>query len=111
MTERRNTDRIVLPKMMVREMNGDYIYSFRAHNLCEEGIFLESRMLGAHEPFSKLSFTLPNGKHIKNVTAKIVREDRKGHRKGAAYEFLKIAEQDRIELKKFFNTHLLKGSA
>lgn len=99
-----------MPKLQVREMNGDYMYSFRALNLSEDGIFLENRVLGSHEPFSKLSFTLPNGKPF-SAMAKIVREERKGDRVGAAYEFVKVSEHDRMELKKYFYEHLLRGTA
>lgn len=110
MTERRNSDRLAMPKLQVREMNGDYMYSFRALNLSEDGVFLENRVLGSHEPFSKLCFTLPNGKPI-TAMARIVREERKGNRVGAAYEFMKVSEHDRMELKKFFYERLLRGTA
>jgi hypothetical protein len=111
MTERRNSDRIAVAKLQVREMNGDYIFSFRALNLSEEGLFLENKLLSDQEPFSKLSFTLPNSKHLKNLTAKIVREERKGNRVGCAYEFMNLSEDARMELKKYFYEHLLRGTA
>lgn len=111
MTERRNSDRIALPKLQVQELNGDYMFSFRALNLSEEGLFLENKLLGDQEPFSKLAFTLPNGKHLRNLTAKIVREERKGARVGSAYEFVNLAEDARMELKKFFYERLLRGTA
>lgn len=111
MTERRNSDRLNLPKLQVKELNGEYMYSFRALNLSEDGLFLENKILGSQEPFSKLSFLLPNGKHVRNVTARIVREERSGARIGAAYEFVQISEEARMELKKYFYEHLLRGTA
>ena len=112
MMERRNSDRVLMPKLMIRETNGDYFFTLRAVNLSEEGLFLENKFCGpSHEAFSKLSFTLPNGKMIHNVTARIVREDKTSEKRGCAYEFLKISEHDRMELKKFFHERLLKGTA
>lgn len=112
MMERRNSDRLMMPKLMIRETNGDYFFTLRALNLSEEGLFLENKFCGpSHEAFSKLSFTLPNGKMISNITARIVREEKNGDKRGCAYEFLKISEHDRMELKRFFAEALLKGTA
>lgn len=111
MLERRNSDRLALHKIAVKETNGDYMFSYQARNLSEEGVFLELRQcVSSQEPFSKLSFTLPNGKHLHNITARIVREDRKGPRKGCAYEFMNLSEAHRMELKKFFHEHLIRGT-
>lgn len=110
MIERRNSDRIA-SKFQVKELNGDYMFHFRTLNLSEEGLFLENKLLGDQEPFSKLSFTLPNSKHLRNITAKIVREERKGERIGCAYEFMNLSEEARMELKKYFFEHLLRGTA
>ena len=111
MLERRNSDRLALDKLQVKEMNGDYLFTYQAHNLSEEGIFLSHRQcVSSQEPYSKLSFMLPNGKHLRNITARIVREDRKGSRRGCAYEFLNLTEMQRMELKKFFLERLLVGT-
>lgn len=111
MLERRNSDRLGLDKLQVKEMNGDYLFSYQAHNLSEEGIFLANRQcVSSQEPYSKLSFNLPNGKQLRNITARIVREERKGSRKGCAYEFLNLTEAHRMELKKFFLERLLVGT-
>jgi hypothetical protein len=110
--ERRYSDRLAMPGGLVREANGEYHFSYRAVDLSEEGIFLEGRFLvSSHETHSVLSFTLPNGVAIRNVTARIVREDRKGLRKGCAYEFLDMSEDARMELKKFFHEHAIRGTA
>ena len=112
MLERRNSDRIALAKVHVRELNGDYMYSFEARNLSEEGIFLGQRFCNSQqEPYSQLTFTLPNGTHFRNLTARIVREQRTGPLKGCSYEFMNLSEGDRIELKKFFVEYLKRGTA
>lgn len=111
MLERRNSDRIALHKVAVKEANGDYFYSYHARNLSEEGIFLEQRQcVSSQEPFSKLTFSLPNGKQLRNITARIVREERKGPHKGCAYEFMNLSEVHRMELKRFFHEHLIRGT-
>lgn len=111
MTERRNSDRHAL-KLMVRETNGDYLFSLRTVNLSEDGIFLENKFcVSDQEPFSKLTFTLPNGKQIRNVVAKIVRENQSGESKGSAYEFVNISEEARMELKRYFCSFALAGNA
>ena len=103
MQERRNSARIAFD-LKVRETNGDYFYAYSAANLSEEGLFLLNKVCySSQEPYSKLSFTLPNGVQFRNVTARIVREDRKGGPKGCAYEFLNLTEIDRMELKRFFH--------
>ncbi len=103
--ERRNSPRLSLDSQAfgkVREKNGDYLFTFQAANLSEDGIFLQNKIcFSQQDSYSVLSFTLPNGKIISPVTARIVRENRKGEPKGCAYEFLKLSEQDRIELKRF----------
>jgi c-di-GMP-binding flagellar brake protein YcgR len=110
MLERRNSDRLGI-RLSVREANGDYFFTYLSLNLSEEGIFLESRQcVSSQEPFSKLNFTLPGGKQLRNITARIVREERKGSKKGCAYEFLNLNEAQRMDLKKFFHQHLLKGT-
>jgi hypothetical protein len=111
MLERRNSDRIALFKVAVRETNGDYFFSYQARDLSEEGIFLTQRQcVSSQEPYSQLTFSLPNGKHLRNITARIVREERKGPRQGCAYEFLNLSEAHRMELKRFFHTHLVRGT-
>jgi PilZ domain len=101
MLDRRSSLRLPLERTMVREMNGDYFFSLRARDLSEDGIFLENKQcVSTQEPFSSLSFILPNGKHLSNVTARIVREVRKGERPGCAYEFMNLSEEARIELKR-----------
>ncbi len=112
MLERRNSDRIAMPGGSVKEANGDYLYSFRAMELSEEGIFLQGRLChSGQEPFSSLSFTLPNGKRLNNVTARIVREERKGARQGCAFEFMNLSEEHRMTLKRFFAEFQLRGTA
>jgi hypothetical protein len=112
MLERRNSDRIRLPSSWCNEINGDYFYTFQAADLSEEGIFLRSRMLNPGQaPFSKLTFKLPNGTLLKNVTARLVREHRTGALVGSAFEFMNLTEEQRLELRRFFNEYLLKGSA
>lgn len=104
MNERRNSNRLAfVEKMTVREMNGDYIYTLRALNLSEEGVFLENKFCASdQEAFSKISFVLPNGQSVRNIVARIVREEKSGSRKGSAYEFMNISEDARMELKRFF---------
>ncbi len=100
MSELRNSARLPLD-CKVREANGDYIFSFQAANLSEEGIFLLNKIcFSAQDHHSKLSFTLPNGSQLRNITARIVRENRKGEPKGCAYEFLNLSEDDCMELKR-----------
>lgn len=112
MLEKRNSDRIRLPSCWVNEKNGDYFFTFQAADISEEGLFLRSRMVaGTQDPFSQLSFTLPNGKMLRNVTARIVRETRTGSLVGCAYEFMNLSEEARLELRRFFNDYLLRGSA
>jgi hypothetical protein len=92
-------------------MNGDYLFSYKAHNLSEDGVFLENKFcVNSQEPFSKLSFNLPNGVHLRNITARIIREERKGAIKGCAYEFMNLSEDDRLALKRFFAEHTLRGT-
>ena len=101
MLERRNSARLPL-SAKVRETNGDYLYSWSATDLSEEGVFLVNKFcFSAQEPFSKLSFTLPDGTPLHNLTARIVRETRKGEPKGCAYEFLNLTEEQRLVLKRF----------
>jgi hypothetical protein len=101
MLERRNSHRLPLERTMVRETNGDYLFSLRARDLSEDGIFLENKLcVSGQDPFSRLSFFLPNGRQLSNITARIVREVRKGEHRGCAYEFLNLSEEDRIELKR-----------
>lgn len=102
---------MALPKLSVREANGDYFFQYFAMDLSEEGVFLHQRQLMSHqEPFSKLTFTLPNGKQIRNVTARIVREVRRGPKAGCGFEFMNLSEDHRMELKKFFCQHLIRGT-
>jgi hypothetical protein len=111
MLERRNSDRLGMGKLAVKETNGDYLFAFQALNLSEEGVFLANKQcVSGQEPYSKLTFTLPDGKQLRNITARIVREERKGAHKGCAYEFMNLSEDHRIELKKFFIAHLIKGT-
>jgi hypothetical protein len=85
----------------VRETNGDYLFTFDAANLSEEGLFLLNKLcVSSQEPFSRLSLTLPSGVQLRNLTARIVRENRKGEPKGCAYEFLNLTEDDRLALKR-----------
>jgi|GEM_PF-4844408 len=96
--ERRNSARLPLA-CKVRETNGDYMFSFQASNLSEEGIFLVNKIcFSQQDHHSLLSFTLPSGAILSNITARIVRENRKGEPKGCAYEFLNLSEEHRMEL-------------
>ncbi len=98
--ERRNSARLPLD-CKVRETNGDYMFSFQASNLSEEGIFLVNKIcFSQQDHHSKLSFTLPSGVQLRDITARIVRENRKGEPKGCAYEFLNLSENARMELKR-----------
>ncbi len=100
MSELRSSARLPL-NCKVREANGDYIFSFQAANLSEDGIFLLNKIcFHSQDHHSKLTFSLPNGGHLRNITARIVRENRKGEPKGCAYEFLNLSEEDRMELKR-----------
>lgn len=112
MNERRNSDRHSFSKLVIRETNGDYMFTLKASNLSEDGLFIENKFcVSGQEPFSKLSFTLPNGKQVRNIVARIVREDRKGELKGSAFEFMDVSESDRMTLKEFFFTHTMRGTA
>ena len=100
MLERRNSARLPLP-LKVRETNGDYMYAWDAANLSEEGVFLVNKVcFSTQDHYSKLSLSLPNGQQLQNLTARIVRENRKGQ-PGCAMEFLNLSEAHRIELKRF----------
>lgn len=110
MLERRNSDRLAC-KMHVNEMNGEYLFSYQAINLSEEGVFLAGRLcVSSQEPFSRLHFTLPDGKQLRNITARIVREESRGSRRGCAYEFMNLTELQRLELKRYFHQHLVRGT-
>ena len=111
MLERRNSDRLPL-NLFVSEANGDYLYSYKAINLSEEGIFLEGKFRLPHqEAFSEITFTLPNGVRLAKLTARMVREEQKGPHKGAAFEFLNLDENARMELKRYIIANSLRGSA
>lgn len=112
MLEKRGSDRMRLPAVWVNEKNGDFLHSFQASDLSEEGIFLERRMLHSkQDAFSHLSFTLPNGVMLRNVTARIVREVRRGDHVGSAFQFMNLSETARLELKRFFSERQLRGHA
>jgi c-di-GMP-binding flagellar brake protein YcgR len=98
--ERRNSPRLAFSGK-VRETNGEYLFSFQAANLSEEGMFLTGKIcFNAQDHHSKLTFTLPSGFQLREVTARIVRENRKTEPKGCAYEFLNLSEEARMELKR-----------
>ncbi len=100
MLERRNSPRMMI-QTKVRETNGDYFFSFDTANLSEEGLYLVNKLcFSAQEHFSRLSFALPDGVQLKNITARVVRENRRSEPKGCAYEFLNLTEVDRIALKR-----------
>jgi c-di-GMP-binding flagellar brake protein YcgR len=100
--ERRNSPRLALDcntTGKVREKNGEYLFSYQATNLSSDGIFLIGKIcFSQQEHHSTLSFTLPSGKHLTDIKARIVRENRKGEPKGCAYEFLNLSEDVRMEL-------------
>lgn len=101
MLERRMSARLPL-SLKARELNGDYMYSWNVANLSEEGLFLSNKVcFGEQDPFSRLTFTLPNGTELRNITARIVRETRTGQAVGCGYEFLNLTEDDRMALKRF----------
>jgi hypothetical protein len=112
MQERRNSDRHAVAKLMVKETNGDYFFTFRARDISEDGLFLENKFcVSGQEPFSRLTFTLPNGKQLRNIAARIVREVKRGEHVGCGFEFLNMTEEQRIDLKRFFVDHFLCGTA
>ncbi len=102
--ERRNSARSLLP-VKVRETNGDYFYSWAAADLSEDGIFLVNKLcFSDQDSHSKLTFTLPDGTHLKDLTARIVRETRQsrhGRHAGCAFEFMNLSEDQRIALKRY----------
>lgn len=101
MLERRSSARLPL-SLKVRETNGDYFYTWDAADLSEEGIFVKNKVcFNAQDPFSKISLTLPNGTHLLNVTARVVRENRRGSHAGCALELMNLSEENRIALKRF----------
>jgi hypothetical protein len=100
MLERRNSARMPL-SAKVRETNGDYMFSWGASNLSEEGLFLINKSCFSNQDHhSKLSLKLPDGSELHNVTARIVREVRSGAAPGCAFEFLNLSEENRIALKR-----------
>ncbi len=112
MLEKRGSDRMNLPAVWVNEKNGDFLHSYKASDISEEGIFLDRRLLNSNqEPFSNLSFTLPNGVMLRNLTARIVREVRRGERVGSGFQFMNLPEGARLELKRFFSERQLRGHA
>lgn len=111
MLERRNSDRVNLYGVWVKEENGEYNYSYSIRNISEEGIFMEHKMrMSDQEPYSRLSFVLPGGKVVRNISARMVREIG-GRESGAAYEFLNMPEDIRMELKRFISEKSLHGNA
>jgi hypothetical protein len=106
--EQRNSVRASFGNLWVKEVNGDYLFAFKVLNISEEGLFLEKKLCASdNEPFSTLSFTLPNGKFLRNLTARIVRQDKNG----SAYEFMNLSEENRLELKRYLVSSQLKGTA
>lgn len=102
MLERRNSARLPLSHLKIREKNGDYLFTYDAVNLSEDGVYVLNKMLSSsQDAHSELSFTLPDGHKVHKITARIVRENRKGEPKGCAYEFLQISEEARMALKRF----------
>lgn len=111
MLERRNSDRASLRLVNAKEINGEYLFTYKAKDFSEEGIFLENKFcVSSQEPYSMISFTLPNGVRMHNLTARVIREERKGEIKGCAYEFLNLTEEHRMALKRFFIEHTLRGT-
>ena len=103
MIERRNSLRIVPEDLWVREETGDFTYIYRAKNIAEEGIYLESKMrTDTQDYISRLSFVLPNGQVLKNVTAKMIREDFAKNKAGAAFMFVNLNEESRFKLREYF---------
>ncbi len=100
MLDRRNSARLSLP-LKVRELHGDYMYTWEAADLSEEGVFLVNKLcFSSQDHYSKLTLSLPNGEQLVNVTARIVRENRRD-RSGCAFEFLNLSEEHRLMLKRF----------
>lgn len=109
MLERRNSDRVKTQQIWVREENGEYLFSYAAKDLSEEGIFLDKRTVSpSQEPFSKFTFSLPDGSFLRNITGRVVREEK---RQGAAIQFLNISEDVRMILKKFIVERTVSGHA
>lgn len=112
MLERRNSDRVAVKELWVREENGDYLFSYSAQDISEEGIFLAKRMNSPdQEPFSRLSFTLPDGTLLRNLTGRVVREEKRGGIHGAAIQFLNMSEEVRLALKRFVISRCIHGNA
>jgi hypothetical protein len=89
-------------EMWVREENGDYFFTYVAANLSEEGLFLQKRLPSPdQEPYSRYTFSLPNGKVFRGLTGRIVREQKLGAGKGAGVQFLNLPEHVRIALRQF----------
>ena len=110
--ELRYLDRIALPIIKVRERNGEFEYFFRAININEEHLFIEGRFcLQSQRSHSELQFSLPNGKVVNVQAARIIREELKAKSKGSIFEFVKIDEISRINLKEFIVSNLLRGTA
>ena len=101
MLERRNSARLPL-SLKVRELNGDYQYTWDAADLSEDGVFLKSKIcFSSQDPFSKLNLTLPDGTPLLNVTARVVRESRRGPQVGCGLELMNLSEDHRMALKRF----------
>ena len=97
LTERRSSARMPLATK-VQEFNGDYLFRWQAADISEEGIFLLNKScFSAQDPHSKLTITLPNGVELHQVTARIIRQSKKG----CAYEFLNLTEDHRMALMRY----------
>ncbi len=103
MKERRKSDRIRTIGLFVSERNGDYTFTLEASNLSKDGFLAKNKQLSQEQEYvSYLSFSLPNGVHLENVTAKIVHEKRFGQHKGVGYHFIDMDKRTLLELKKYF---------
>jgi hypothetical protein len=112
MLERRNSDRVSLNDIWVREENGDYLFSYSVKNISEDGLFLDKRVLSPdQEPFSKFSFSLPNGTILRGIVGKVVREEKSNSLRGVAVHLQNLTEEARIALKKFVSERTIHGHA
>jgi hypothetical protein len=101
MLDRRNSARLPLT-LKVRELNGEYMYTWDSADLSEEGLFLKNKVCFSNQDaFSKLTFSLPGGIELSNITARIVREAHRGSVSGSALEFMNLSEEHRMILKRF----------
>lgn len=100
--ERRNSGRLATDDLFVEEKNGDYLYTLKAENLSEEGVFLKGKFVTKNQDYvSYLKFRLPNQDSPLSIPALMVHERGAKKGQGVAYHFVSMDEPTRMSLKRY----------